>query len=490
MINKMKKIALSALLVVVFAFALIILSARDKALTDISEEAVCTDVVAIVDVEILEDANVPEVMAAEEHSEKTENEEIAMNEEITDEAGALDRSQITNLKGIDPLTGKVFSELIVTEIREYSAIVTEFSLSDMYSPDYTVTLVSSFGVNFEYLFAYTDGREIIVAITIFESVGGAQEAWVNMLLPGRGTSHPSPPAAESNGIFVGDAATGDENWLIFIRGNIRVRINGFRRCDVTNALLDISVVEMAQKIDAKIVAALEEAELGGHADIQASPKSSVQPAPCSKDDVAQVSTLVAKQEPGRMKVYGDEAIIAARVAAMSAAMHSIGRPVVFEGVAYTFAQREFAAGFAMVVPECFEALDDALARLKYPDENRPRTIISNADTTINLAFDCEAVGQASLESRLTNYRALVKKLHPSYVFFSESIHDSEGGLKVACYDFRGSALDGDIYYLNFFADLPNGELFGWFSCPIESQPKWEPLVRQMIQTIVPLPQDA
>ena len=83
-------------------------------------------------------------------------------------------------------------------------------------------------------------------------------------------------------------------------------------------------------------------------------------------------------------------------------------------------------------------------------------------------------------------KAIVKRLHPSYVFFSENIHDLGDDIKVACYDYRGSALDMDIYNLTFFTDLPNGELFGWFSCPADLQEKWEPLVRQMIQTIKPL----
>jgi len=187
-----------------------------------------------------------------------------------------------------------------------------------------------------------------------------------------------------------------------------------------------------------------------------------------------------------MPLVGDEQIIAARVAAQNEARHSILNKVTIDGTIYQFEEREVSPYFSMVLPDNFDDLAPEYVLLKYPNVNRPKIILSNQEGTINFAFEHMSANDEALEKRLVTYRAVIKRLHPSYVFFSESTLDLKSGLKAASYDFRGIAIDDDIYCLNFFTDLPEGELFGWFTCPIDSKEKWEPLVRQMIQTIKPI----
>jgi len=124
---------------------------------------------------------------------------------------------------------------------------------------------------------------------------------------------------------------------------------------------------------------------------------------------------------------------------------------------------------------------------KYPYEERPSIILSNEDTTINFLFDCMKIKPEELSSRLKKYKAVVKKMNPSHVFYSESIIKLESGLDLALYDYIGSAIDDDIYYISFFTDLPNGELFGCFTCPIDAEARWGTLTRQMIMTIETIP---
>ena len=181
--------------------------------------------------------------------------------------------------------------------------------------------------------------------------------------------------------------------------------------------------------------------------------------------------------------YGDETIIAARVAEQAKQMHNINNSVTIDGIAYTFAEREFPPGFSMVVPESIEELAPELARIKYPHENRPQIIISNEDATVNFAFNYIGRGAESLEKRLASYRSLIKRLHPSDVFFSSEIYKLHNGLEIASFDYCSTAIDIDIYNINFFADLPDNELLGVFNCPIDSKANWELLVREMILTI-------
>ena len=185
----------------------------------------------------------------------------------------------------------------------------------------------------------------------------------------------------------------------------------------------------------------------------------------------------------------DEKVITARIAAENAKRTSLSNDATIGGIMYQFEKREFPPDFSMTMPENFEELTPENLILKYPNVNRPKNILSNADSSVTFAYEAMSVNAEKSETRLKEYKAAIKRMHPNYLFYSEETYELENGLEIGCYDFRGVALDTDIYCLNFFTDLPNGELLGWFSCPIDLQARWEPLVRQMIKTIEPLSQD-
>ena len=182
-------------------------------------------------------------------------------------------------------------------------------------------------------------------------------------------------------------------------------------------------------------------------------------------------------------LYGDEEIIRARVAAQEKELHTIDNEVTIDGVNYTFKRREFDYGFSMVVPEALMDMPIDIAKRKFPYENRPKTILSNSNFRVCLAFSDNVLSSESLENRLESYKGYVKRLNVSNVSFTDGIYRLTNGLRVAHYDYRIVLVASDVYYLTFFADLSDRELLGWFMCPIHLQEKWEPIVRQMIQSI-------
>lgn len=181
--------------------------------------------------------------------------------------------------------------------------------------------------------------------------------------------------------------------------------------------------------------------------------------------------------------YGDENIISTRLEAQAKKAHTISNKVTIGGCLYCFERSEFPPHFSMILPKSFGLLKPEYARVKYPYENRPKTILSNEATDTDFAFQFGDMPAVSLNERIVQYKAQIKRLNPSYVFLQERIYKMPGNLEVACYDFRSPALDKDIYNLSFFTDLLDTGLFGWITCPIELQEKWEPLLREMIQSI-------
>ena len=182
-------------------------------------------------------------------------------------------------------------------------------------------------------------------------------------------------------------------------------------------------------------------------------------------------------------IYGDEAIIKQRLAIRAAQQNSIDNIVEIHGVEYTFARREFDAGFTMVVPESFEEMPIEVAKQLFLHEGRPKIIISNSDYTVIIAFNSIELPSRIIEDRRVTYRAFMKRSLPTAVFFTQGIYDLPNEMRVAYYDYRYPIINGDMYNFTFISDLQETELLGWFICSIDSMEKWESLARQMIQTI-------
>jgi len=137
----------------------------------------------------------------------------------------------------------------------------------------------------------------------------------------------------------------------------------------------------------------------------------------------------------------------------------------------------------MVVPEAFEQMPREIAKRKFPYEDRPEIIISNSDYRVCIAFNNAELGSESIDSRVSSFRAYIKTIHPSNVFFIQGIYDLPNNIQIGHYDYRYPVVNNDLYNITFVADLPDMELLGWFICPIDVKDKWEPLARQMIQSI-------
>ena len=187
-----------------------------------------------------------------------------------------------------------------------------------------------------------------------------------------------------------------------------------------------------------------------------------------------------------MHMIIDEQVITSRIAAERERDNAVLSNVSIAGSAYQFEKREFCPDFSIVLPVNFEQLAPDNLVAKYPNVNRPEVVLSNAEATVNIAFKCMPAAMRDMDSRLAEYIAVIKRMHPGYVLFSKDVVNLNSGIKAACYDFRGIALDSDIYCLNFFADLPDAELFGWFSCPIDQKENWESVALMMIKTVTPI----
>lgn len=188
-----------------------------------------------------------------------------------------------------------------------------------------------------------------------------------------------------------------------------------------------------------------------------------------------------------MKKYGDEQFIEIlRESQEEARNKDIQKGSVFIGdQEFIFQEREiFQNQMWIWLPDNFTLLSKELAKMKYPNENRPDLIYSNSETTVNICFShrweklaagqerevCDSIGQ------------VIVSLYPgSSIIEKGTVLLRE--MEVAWMDFITPAIDAKIYNLMFFMRLKGRILMGNCNCLAQDQEDWKEFFLQMFATI-------
>lgn len=139
----------------------------------------------------------------------------------------------------------------------------------------------------------------------------------------------------------------------------------------------------------------------------------------------------------------------------------------------------------MMMPSDFELMDEGLAKVKYPGEDRPDYIYSGEDTTVNLTFTMEESGQIDneeVEEAKDILEKQIGRLYPaSKIEDSQTIQAGEKNISFFCFDVP--LLDGKVYNLMFFMEHKGCLLMGAFNCSIHQKKQWKKVILQMLMTI-------
>ncbi|SNS56539.1 hypothetical protein SAMN05446037_101325 [Anaerovirgula multivorans] len=139
----------------------------------------------------------------------------------------------------------------------------------------------------------------------------------------------------------------------------------------------------------------------------------------------------------------------------------------------------------MLMPKEFQIMEEELAEIKYPGEDKPDYIYTNEDTTVNITFTIEDSGEIDNEEIEEVKDILAKqmqRLHPaSKIEDSQTIQTGEKNISFFSYDLP--LIDGDIYNLMFFMELKGQLLMGTFNCSIYQKKQYKPIIQQILMTI-------
>ncbi len=187
-----------------------------------------------------------------------------------------------------------------------------------------------------------------------------------------------------------------------------------------------------------------------------------------------------------MKEYGDEGFINLLRERREGAVKDIkAGSVLVDGKNIAFCEREVIKGkLWMWMPDEFGPLSKELARLKYPNENRPDIIYTNKETTVNVTFSHkrEKLKEGEEEEIRSYMKEIVKRVQTSSEMIEEGTVKAEEGC-LAWFDFMVPAIDTDIYNLMFFSSLRGQLLMGSCNCLDADREDWKELFVQMLETV-------
>lgn len=138
----------------------------------------------------------------------------------------------------------------------------------------------------------------------------------------------------------------------------------------------------------------------------------------------------------------------------------------------------------MMLPKDFVPMSPEIARMKYPSEQRPETILTDETGTVNLMFQYMEgeENNATIESFRNQIFGMMKRVNPGMK--EKEIGSVEAaGKRIAYVEFSSPAIDGKLYNLMFYLAVKGQPLMGSFNCRTKEMKYWREAAFEMMQSI-------
>ena len=147
--------------------------------------------------------------------------------------------------------------------------------------------------------------------------------------------------------------------------------------------------------------------------------------------------------------------------------------------------------FSVMLPKTYRDMPKAMAKMKYPMENRPAVIKTNDDTTVNFAFGYykKDFSEAQIESAAKGLKAGLGRMSPGARFFETQLLQTESGVRFSCFDFLTTGIDMELYQLFGFVPVHKQFLHFIFNAPSKMMRTWQPVAMQVLKSINDIDQE-
>lgn len=156
------------------------------------------------------------------------------------------------------------------------------------------------------------------------------------------------------------------------------------------------------------------------------------------------------------------------------------------GKPITFVPREFLDGqLQLYMPNDWTNLSPEMAKIKYPQENRPPLIISDSTTAINLTINYIAtqLNSEDINPFADRTKNTINKLFKAQFLEEGLVENKESGIVAKWYDFISPGIDENLYNLVVCTSLEKRALLLTFNCFAKQQERWKPIFNAMMNTL-------
>lgn len=139
---------------------------------------------------------------------------------------------------------------------------------------------------------------------------------------------------------------------------------------------------------------------------------------------------------------------------------------------------------SMMIPAKFSPMNPEIAKIKYPAEQRPETILTDETGTINLMFQYMEgeVSNATIETFRNQIFGMMKRVNPGIKEQEIGVIDI-AELQTAYVEFSNNVMDGKLYNLMFYLAVNGRPLMGSFNCRTKDMKYWRRVAFDMLQSI-------
>jgi len=136
------------------------------------------------------------------------------------------------------------------------------------------------------------------------------------------------------------------------------------------------------------------------------------------------------------------------------------------------------------IPTTFIEMPMELIKLKYPSSDRPQIILTDTNGAIDISFSLlpSDIDDSQIAEVKTGMKTMFQKLNPAYLFFEEGI-EMVDEKTIGFFEFKSPTLTEPLFNVMFYVEIERNIMMGCFNCPYDEHLVWQPLVRQMLQSI-------
>lgn len=137
----------------------------------------------------------------------------------------------------------------------------------------------------------------------------------------------------------------------------------------------------------------------------------------------------------------------------------------------------------IMLPDTFVDMPSAMAKLKYPSEQRPQIIKTSLDTTVNFTFNLfkQEFEASHIKSAIEQFREVIRKVNPALLFYDMVIEEEKS---IGWFDFKSYGLDEQIYNIMYVMPVERKMMQGVFNCKYRDIMEWKDVVHKILMSIV------